>query len=313
VCIVNWNARDVLRDCLASLDEQAQGVRLEVIVVDNGSTDGAAEMVARDFPQVVLVRNAVNRGFARANNQAAAHARGRYLFFLNNDTVVPPGALAQLTTHADAHPEVGMIGPRLRDADGRVQASYRPQPTLRALLHRHSLLRGTGLFRRAYRRHRRDEFDPEQRREVETLMGAALFLPRRVFLQCGPWDEDFPFGGEDLYFSACVRRYHRLVYLPEVEVIHHGGVSTRQRAGAAGVERAAGYVHYLRRCGYPRRALWVYKLAVTLDLPVQFVAKGLQYLARRLRGRTEAARASRLAWDGARHFLMRGLVTFWRT
>jgi GT2 family glycosyltransferase len=85
VCIANWNCRELLRSCLESLHDHPQGVRLETIVVDNGSGDGSAEMVARRFPEVILSRNADNRGFARANNQAARLARGHYLFFLNND------------------------------------------------------------------------------------------------------------------------------------------------------------------------------------------------------------------------------------
>jgi GT2 family glycosyltransferase len=268
-------------------------------------------MVARYFPEVDLVRNAANLGFARANNQAAGRARGEFLFFLNNDTVVPPAALAALLDYARRHPHVGMIGPRLRGGDGQFQASYRPRPTLSALLHRTNLLRATGLFRAAYRHYRRDEFDPHHARQVETLMGAALFLRREVYLRCGPWDEDFAFGGEDLQFSDRVARHYPLMFLPDVEIIHYGGVSTRQHIGFVSAARAAGYVHYLRKVGYSRLSLLTYKLAVTLDTPLQLLVKGAQYLGRRLRGDARAEK-SRLAWQGARHFLTRGLVPFWK-
>jgi len=87
VCIANWNCREVLRNCLASILDYPQGIAVEVVVVDNASSDGAADMVARDFPEVILVRNAENRGFAKASNQAARRSRGKYLLFLNNDTI----------------------------------------------------------------------------------------------------------------------------------------------------------------------------------------------------------------------------------
>jgi GT2 family glycosyltransferase len=311
VCIVNWNCRELLRGCLVSLRRQA-GVRLEVVVVDNASADGAADMVAADFPEAALVRNDRNAGFARGNNQAAAAAGGKFLLFLNNDTVVPPGALAALCRYAERNPHVGMIGPRLRGGDGAFQASYRPRPTLSALLHRTSLLRFTGLFRAAYRRYRRDEFDPHHARQVETLMGAALFLSREVFRRCGPWDEEFTFGGEDLHFSARIARHGPLVFLPEVEVVHYGGVSTRQHIGYASAARAAGYARYLRKAGYSGFALLAYKAVVTLDTPLQLILKAAQYLGRRLRGDGARAEKSRLALRGAGHFLTRGLVPFWK-
>src|SRR5260221_2061107 len=143
VCIANWNCCALLRRCLESLFHHDQGVSFEIVIVDNASTDGAADMIEAEFPQVTLVRNDENRGFSVANNQAAALARGRYLFFLNNDTIVPPNTLRQFFEFAEANPSVGMVGPRLRGGDGVSQSSYRRKPTLRALLHRVSLLRWT--------------------------------------------------------------------------------------------------------------------------------------------------------------------------
>jgi N-acetylglucosaminyl-diphospho-decaprenol L-rhamnosyltransferase len=312
VCIANWNCREMLRNCLESLHDQPQGVRLETIVVDNGSADGAADMVAREFPEVVLRRNPANLGFARANNQAAAQARGRYLFFLNNDTVVPAGTLRRLMDYAEAHPEVGLIGPRLCDRQGKAQVSYRQRPTMSALLHRTTLLRWTGLMRGLYRRYRREEFDPDQTRGVEVLMGAAMFLPREVFFGCGGWDEEFVFGGEDIDLSLRVGRQHRVVFHPRVQITHYGRVSTRQHIGFASTQMAIGFARYLRKSGCSRWGLLAYKLAVTLDAPLQLAVKAVQSLWRWAGGQHVKAQKSWLAVRGLAHFLTRGLPAFWR-
>ena len=312
VCIANWNCRDLLRRCLQSLQEPAQGVRVETIVVDNASQDGAAEMIDQEFPEVILQRNPVNAGFARANNQAVELSRGNYLFFLNNDTVVPPGTLRQLCDFCRAHPSVGLVGPRLRDGQGRPQVSYRQRPTLATLLHRTSLLRWTGLLRGSYRRYRRQDFDPNTLRPVEILMGAAMFLPREVFFTCGPWDEDFTFGGEDMELSVRVGRHYQVIYLPSVEITHFGRVSTRQHIGFATSNMTVGFARYLRKCGVKPTSLALYKLVVTLDAPVQMLEKGIQYLWRRLQGRHDKAEKSLLAMRGLGHFLVRGLVPLWK-
>jgi hypothetical protein len=311
VCIANWNCRELLRRCLESLYDQPQGVSFEVVVVDNASADGAADMVAAEFPGVTLVRNRDNRGFSKANNQAAALARGRYLFFLNNDTVVPPETLRKFLEFAEANPSVGMVGPRLRGGDGVCQISYRRRPTLGALLHRVSLLRWTGVFRRAYYAYRRDSFDPDGVRPVEVLMGAAVFLPRTVFEDSGRWDEQYRFGGEDIDLSTQVGRRRELVYVGDVEVVHYGRVSSRKNIGFSAPNVAIGYVHYFRKAGATPLALTVYKLFVTADAPVQCLSKCVQGLFRLARGRTDKARKSWLAARGLWHFMTRELVRFW--
>jgi GT2 family glycosyltransferase len=268
-------------------------------------------MVAREFPAVTMLRNAANVGFARASNQAARCARGRYLFFLNNDTVVPPGALEGLVRHADGHRDIGILGPRLRDGQGRPQISYRMRPTVAALLHRTNLFRWTGLLKATYLRYRRHDLDPKAVRSVEVLMGAAMLLRRDVFQDCGGWDETFTFGGEDIDLCSRVGRRHRLVYLPTVEIVHYGRMSTRQHLEFTSPHIAVGLIRCLRKTGSSRPALLLYKAAVTLDVPLLFLDKGLQYLWRRARRRRGDAEKTRLVLHGLGHFALRGLIPFW--
>jgi N-acetylglucosaminyl-diphospho-decaprenol L-rhamnosyltransferase len=313
VCIVNWNCREQLQGCLQSLRESAQEVSLEVLVVDNASTDGAADMVAELFPEVVLIRNAENVGFSRGNNQAARQARGRYLFFLNNDTVVPANTLRGLFDYARAHPEVGIVGPQLRDERGRAQVSCRGCPTLPALLHRITWLRWLGLFRRAYRRYRGREADSAATpREAEVLMGAALFMPRSVFRRCGAWDEEYTFGGEDIDLCDRVGRHFRVIYHPGLEIVHFGRVSSRQHIGFAYSHTVVGVTRFLRKRGCSRWGLAFYKLALTLDIPSRWLGHAVRYLWRRLRRQPLQAAKSRLLIEALGHFLKHELTALWR-
>src|SRR5688572_20625607 len=118
VCIVNWNGRDMLRNLLASLRTSDPELRLQVIVVDNASSDDSLARADAAFPGVEIVRNDRNRGFAKANNQCAERAAGRYLFFLNNDTLAHGGAITTLVYFLDAHPDYVAAGPKLIGSDG---------------------------------------------------------------------------------------------------------------------------------------------------------------------------------------------------
>jgi N-acetylglucosaminyl-diphospho-decaprenol L-rhamnosyltransferase len=280
--------------------------------VDNASADGAADMVEEEFPEVLLIRNKENAGFARANNQAARRARGRYVFFLNNDTVVPPETLRTLVDHMEAYPQVGMIGPRLRGVDGEIQISCRPRPTVATFLHHTFLFRWLGLGRRAYHAYRRQDFDSDATRNVDVLMGAAVMLERERLLAWGGWEEDFTFGGEDLELSYRVNQYARVVYCPQAEIIHYGRVSTRIHASYSAPNIAVGFLKYLRKTGAGRVRLFLYKLATTLDAPVQCITKTLQSVVRYLCGRQKGAAQSALAARAHWHFLRRALIRFWR-
>jgi len=312
VCIANWNCVGLLRSCLFSLLDNPQGVTFEVIVVDNASTDGAADMVAAEFPHVEVVRNTTNRGYAVACNQAASLASGGYLFFLNNDTEVPVHTLSQLLEHAKANPAAGMFGPRLREPTGAIQISYRRRPTMSALLHKLSILRWTGLFRRSYAAYRRHSFEPNGVRPVEILMGPALFLSREVYDDVGRWDERFRFGVEDIDLSTQVNRTRQVIFVGDVEVIHHGRASSKSNVGYVAPSVVTGYVQYFRKCGAGRIPLFWYKLAVTLDAPIQLIAKSIEALARRVAGQRNDARRSWVAAAGVWAFLRHELIRFWR-
>jgi hypothetical protein len=312
LCIVNWNGRDVLASCLASVKRAAPAVTCEIIVVDNGSTDGSAEMVAADFPYAQLIANSENRGFAHANNQAAAVSRGRYLLFLNNDTLLKPACLEGLVWYLETHPHVGMVGPRLIGRDGTHQCSWRGRPTVRALLHRLPVFRTLGLFKFAYEEYRRGARDADEPHQVDTLLGAAVCLRREVFVQHGGWDESFPFGLEDFDLSARVARTHTVVFLPEVEIVHLGRVSSRLNPAYvyAGVE--CGYARYLRKHLAGPTVVGLYKLLVTLNLPFALLAESVRAIWRRLRRGPAAAGQPHSELAPLWQFLLRGLPMFWR-
>ncbi len=143
-------------------------------------------------------------------------------------------------------------------------------------------------------------------------MGAAVLMPRKVFGDCGGWDESFTFGGEDIDLSLRVGRSRPIVYLPDVEIMHHGRVSSRLNVEFTEPNVMIGYVRCLRKSGATRPSLWLYKATISVDAPVQMLTKVVQYGWRRLRRRPDKAEKSRLAVRGLWQFLRAGLAEFWR-
>ncbi|MCS7282934.1 MAG: glycosyltransferase family 2 protein [Anaerolineae bacterium] len=247
VLIVNWNVRDLLRRCLRSVLVNSPSCQLEIIVVDNGSTDGSVEMVRTEFPQVLLIANPDNRGFPAANNQGLAVARGRYVLLLNPDTEVVGNALETMIAFADAHPDVGVVGPQLLNPDGTIQSSRRRFPTLATAIFESTWLQPYAPRRLLTRYYVLDRPDGEIQ-DVDWVTGAALMARREAIEQVGPLDEGFFMYSEELDWC---RRFRdagwRVVYLPTAQVVHYGGKSSEQVLPARHIHFQASKIRYFRK------------------------------------------------------------------
>ncbi len=258
VVTVSWNVRELLERCLASLLRGASpspdgaftlpcGRSLEVWVVDNGSSDGSADMVRAGFPGVHVVESS-NRGFAAGSNLGIARSRGRYLLLLNPDTEVVGDALAILLDYMDARPEVGVAGPQLRYPDGRLQSSRRRFPTpltgfvestpLQRLFPRNRWLR------RYYVLDRPDDVASE----VDWVTGSAILARREAAVQAGPLDEGYFMYSEEMEWCRRIKAHGwHVVYLPAATVMHHEGRSSEQVVAARHIYFETSKLRYYRQ------------------------------------------------------------------
>jgi len=232
IIIVNWNTRELLRGCLQSVYQQTVGIDFEVIVIDNGSDDGSATMVSTYFPQVKLVRNAGNAGYVRANNQGITASIGRYILLLNADTVIGVNSLQTLTAYLDAHPRVGVLGPRLLNPDNSVQQSVRRLPRWRDNVV--VLTKLHNFWPQLLDYYLMTDFDYRREAAVEQVMGAAMFIRRTVLNQIGDLDKRFWQWYEDVDYCRRVRLAGWEVrYAPVADIMHYKGQSFAQQLSSA--------------------------------------------------------------------------------
>jgi len=211
IIVVNWNTRELLRDCLASVFANLGGLAVEVIVVDNGSNDGSQTLVGTDFPQVRLIENTENRGFAAANNQAIEVASGKYILLLNSDTIVLGHVLADSVRYLDKHADVGAMGCRVLNKDRTMQPTCMQFPSLINLVLMTTALDKLPwppvLDRYLMRRWQRTDV-----REVEVISGCYIMVRACVVKQVGLLDEDFFFFGEETDWCMRIRKADWLLF-----------------------------------------------------------------------------------------------------
>lgn len=222
IVIVNWNTRDLLYHCLRSIQRAEHALRLEIMVVDNASSDGSIDMVLRNFPDVKLLQNTENLGFARANNIALVRAAGRYVLLLNTDTLVHGKVLQNAIAWLDEQPDVGVMGPRLLNADASIQPSCGMFPSIRNLT-----LQTLGITRIAqWDGYRMTGWSHSYTRDVEVISGAAMFVRRGALKTVGLLDEEFFFFGEETdWCRRFAKSGWRVVFNPIPDITHFGGGS----------------------------------------------------------------------------------------
>jgi GT2 family glycosyltransferase len=225
VCIVTYQACGLLRDCLHSLYKNASGLDLEAIVVDNGSTDGVAEMLRQEFPQVQLIENPANAGYTRPMNQSLRAATGRYLLQLNPDTLILPGALEALLAFIEVHPEAGICGPKVLNRDRTLQKPCRrgePRPLA-------VISYFTGLSRlfprsRLFGGYLLNYLDEDQLHEVAGVSGSCMLVRRETVTEIGYLDERFFAYQEDADYCFRARQAGwKVFYVPQAQIVHYGG------------------------------------------------------------------------------------------
>ena len=281
VIIVNFNAGPLLIDCIGSV--LSSTVPVQVIVSDNGSTDGSIAEVRCHFAgddRLTVIENADNLGFAKANNVAIPHATGNYILFLNPDCIIRPATLETMLAIMAEHPEAGMAGCLIRNPDGSEQPGCRRSiPTPWRTFIRILRLNRFAKYHTRFESYVQTGFPlPSEPIEVEAISGAFMLAKREAIESTGLMDEGYFMHCEDL--DWCMRFRQKglsILFVPHVEIMHVGGVCSRSRPISVEYYKHKGMVRFYRkffRYQYPRPLMWLVMVAVAL----RFLVRSARYL-----------------------------------
>lgn len=229
VIIVSWNTRELLRKCLESIFEFTKDISFEVFVVDNASSDGSAEMVENEFPEVRLIANDKNLGFSKANNLGLKEAAGEFVLFMNPDMEIKGNAFKKMFDFMRSRPDVSISTCRLFYPDGEPQRNIKRHPTFWSqfliLLKFHQFFP----FLPPIKKYLAKDFDYSKEARVEQIMGAFVFAKREFMEKIGGWDEDYFIWWEDVELCKRAAEMERkITYFPGTSVIHYEGKSFAQ-------------------------------------------------------------------------------------
>jgi len=304
VIIVNWNTKDLLQNCIESVYQQAGDIQYEIIVVDNASSDGSAGMVTKNFQHVTLIRNSQNRGFAAANNQGMAIAKGRYVLLLNSDTVVLDGGIAKTVSFADTDPQAAVVGCRVLNPDTTLQPTCFMFPSLLNLF-----LSSTYLYKlfpngKFFGREQMTWWSGDEAREVDVVSGCFMLVRRKAIELVGMMDAQYFMYAEETDWCYRFKKAGlKVVFAPVAQIIHFKGASTVQRSADMVIQLRLSILRFFRK----HHCAFVYGIACLLTA-LFFAIRVPAWLFIGLLGRkrhAEAAVKTRAYLTGIRKILFR--------
>jgi GT2 family glycosyltransferase len=280
IVIICWNDWKVIENCLLSIFESTHLIQFEVIVSDNGSTDGSVEKIRTQFPSVRVVENRANLGFAKGNNVGIWETRGEYVLILNPDTIIHDSSLDRWIEFADAHPEAGAFGCRVHNPDGSYQRSGRPFPTISRYFVAALGLRFLGRLRTPVLLDEYEGWKGDTEREVDWQSGACLMVRGELLKKLGGFDEQFFYQFDEV--DLCKRVWSagsRIRYTPKALITHLGGQSVGRFPSRFAIEVCRnGYRYFYKH--YGSKGARQYRRVVLLKLRIRQVGYGMLNLLR---------------------------------
>jgi len=265
-------------------------LQIEVIVVDNASSDSSVAMIEEEFPQVQLIANSENVGFTVGNNQGIAATRGRYILLLNPDTEIVGDALTTMLAYMDDHPQVGALGPQLLNPDGSIQSSRRRFPTIATAFLESTILQQWFPRNRVTRHYYITDRPDDEVQEVDWVTGACLLARRETIEEVGLLDEGFFMYSEELDWCRRIKAQGwQLIYLPTARVIHHGAQSSEQVKSFQHIQFQRSKIRYFRKHHGPWQAA-VLRLFILATYLYQLIVEALKWLV----GHNRPLRAKRV-------------------
>ena len=267
ICIVNWNTKELLRQCLNSIKERTAGLTYETIIVDNDSRDESVQMVKLDYPECLIIESKENLGFAKGNNEAVKGASGKYIFYLNPDTELITNAIYGMFFILEKHADIGAVGCQLVTSAGQIQ--YTCARTFPSPLNQFSLL---VMLNKLFPRSRQlstaemEYWDHTDSREIDCLSGACIMARKHIIDGLNGFDEAFFMYAEDVDLCYRIRSEGwKIHYLAEERIFHHEGASSKKRANrhfSAIMQRASNYYFLTKHFG--RIQALKYRVAVAV-------------------------------------------------